>query len=320
MDGKLSKDRRVFEVMLIVVVIGLSMLLYMMGGHQMVALNLFFLPVVLSGYYLGRNSAGVVALFCALSATIAVTFYTTSAAPQSDGAMTGLALAVWAAALGLVAILTGTLCDERASTLNELHTAYVGVVEVMSKYLQSADPMYTARSIRVAEFSQRVAKELKLSRKEIDDIRVAALLHDLENVEVTTQVVSNAVNALEREGGSVSPKHTFLGTDLVHSLGAVLAGALPLVVNQDDAMRDSLASEDGGARSDVPIGAKVIRAARAYDDMVGTDSDGPVKTPREALHDLRHDASIDFDADVLNALSRVVQKSTRQVAAPAAAR
>ncbi len=309
MSAKLTKDRGVFEIMLIIVTLGMTYLLYQMGGYKMVALNLFFLPIVLSGYYLGRTSAGVLALFCTLSVTIATTLDSTGFAAYTSPVTVGLALTVWAAVLGLTAILVGTLCDERAAKVDELHEAYVGVVEVLSKYLQSGHPKIKAKSVRVAEMCQMVAEEMRLSRKQIDDIRVGALLHDLGNVEITTKLISKAVDTLEADP-TRSDKHTFLGMDLVHSLGSVLHGAVPLLMSQDDPARDGLAMEDEVECGEIPLGARIIRAVRGYDALTVGDSGEPKSSSARALLELRKSAPSEFDDEVLNALERMAKKSS----------
>ena len=192
-----KKETRIFDVMLIVLTLGMTFLLFRMGAYKMVVLNLFYLPVVLSGYFRGRTGAGILALFCVLMATVTMTLDSTGFAAFSSPAMIALALAVWGASLGLTAILVGTLCDERGKTLEELHVAYVGVIEVLSKYLQSADPTVNARTARIAELSAVVGVEMKLPLKQLDDVRVGALLYELGNVEVTTQLLSKAVGTLE---------------------------------------------------------------------------------------------------------------------------
>ena len=312
------RDRRIFEAMLIVVTVGITCIMYKLGAHKLVALNLFYLPIVLAGYYLGRTTAGILALFAALAVTVVTTLDATGFAAYTTPVMMGLALTIWAAVLGLTSILVGTLCDERARTVDELQEAYVGVVEVLSKYLQSANPKFKAKSTRVAELSQMVAQEMKLARKQIDDIRVGSLLHDLENVEVTTQVLSRAVDSLETasQGGH---KHTFLGQDLVHSLGSVLSGAVPLVMSQDDAAHDELASEFAGQADDMPVGARIIRAARAYDSLTASDTDKPLATPEGAFREMRRDGTADYDPEVLVALERVVRRATANPAVEQAA-
>ena len=64
MKKNVITSETIFEVFLIVVSIGLSCLMYKIDGYKMVVLNLFFLPTVLSAFFLGRYRAGVLALFC----------------------------------------------------------------------------------------------------------------------------------------------------------------------------------------------------------------------------------------------------------------
>ena len=139
-------------------------------------------------------------------------------------------------------------------------------VAVPSTVKKTSNPRTKARSIRIAELCQLVAHRLRLSRKRIDDIRVAALLRDLESVEISTKLISRAVDTLERNA-SRAPRHTFLGTDLVHSLGTVLEGALPLIVSQNDDLRDCVTLEGNGEQNDVAgrEGPVALRRQRGFE-------------------------------------------------------
>lgn len=304
---KLKRERAAFEIMLVIVTIGMTYLVYRLGGYKMVALNLFYLPIVLSGYYLGRTSAGILALFCTLAVTVAATVRPGGFAAYDSPIMIGLALTVWASVLGLTAILVGTLCDERAKKVDELHQAYVGVVEVLSRYLQSGDRRVKARCVRVAELCQDVAATMRLSGKEIDDIRVGALLRDLGNLEITTKMLTRAVDTLETSPGT-SEKHTFMGTDLVHSLGTVLHSAFPLIVSEDDDV-DSSSDESGPSQStSIPVGARIIKTVRAYDRLAVSDAGTVSKTPKDAVETLRSDGD-EYDTEVLNVLEYLLCKT-----------
>ena len=304
----LTRNRRVFEVMLVTVVLGMATLLSQMGGQKMAVLSLFFLPIVLSGFYLGRTSACVLALFCALSVTIVVTLDPVGFAAFDTPLMMGLAITLWAATLGLTAILVGTLCDDRAATVGELHNAYVGVVEVLSRYLQAANSGVKARSHRIAELSQRVAEEMNLSPRQIDDVRVAALLQDLGHVEITTQIISKAVTALETDPSEAN-RHTFLGTDLVHSLSRVLHGALPLLLSEEDKAGQFLRATGDQDANLAPRGAKIIQAVRAYEALISGGGSESALSSREALQALGRDTTSGYEPEVLRAMDRVVRRS-----------
>ncbi len=49
MYAKPARDKRVLEIMLILVALGTAAVFARMGGHRMVVLNLFYLPIVLKG-------------------------------------------------------------------------------------------------------------------------------------------------------------------------------------------------------------------------------------------------------------------------------
>ncbi len=309
MTGLSKQDRRLLELMLIVIAVGMTFLLWRMGAYKMVILNLFFLPIVLSGYFLGRTSAGILALFSVLMVTVAATIHPVGFAAFDEPVMVGLALTVWGGSLGLTAILVGTLCDDRAKTVDDLHIAYIGVVEVLTKYLQSADSNVKARSIRIAELSQDTAEEMKLSRKDVDDVRVAALLHDLGNVEITTQLLNKAVGTL-KASGSMTDKYTFSGTELVQSLGSVLKGAVPLLLSQDDALHEYVGTEGNSSSDEVPTGARIIRTVRAYDALTTGDSGETMSLPEDVLQELRKDVSGGYSPEVLDAIERVARRSS----------
>lgn len=302
-----KKDRglqHTLEIMLLVVVIGLACLYYQVQGHKLVVLNLFYLPVVLCAFFLGTYRAGILALFCATSVSIVTVNNLTGFATVFSPLTIGLMVTVWGAVLGLVAILVGTLSDERKAKTAELHEAYVGVVEVLSRYLQSANARLKARSIRVAELSQQVAITMKLPVKLVDDVRIAALLFDIGNVEVTTRVFRKAVGTLETDSAK-QEQHTFRGIDLIYSLGTVLSGASPLLVHQHEV------ANDPKSLSDIPLGTRIIWVVRAYDELT-SELQPPGRLAlesRQALDELRRDQACGYDREVIDALERVLAQS-----------
>lgn len=296
-----KRDRNVqhtLEVMLLIVVVGLTCLFYQLHGYRLVVLNLFYLPVVLCAFFLGTYRAGALAVFCVISASIVTVTNLSGFASFFSPLMVGLVVTVWGSVLGLVAILVGTLSDERKAKTAELHEAYVGVVEVLSRYLQSANARLKARSIRVAELSQKVAIAMRLPPKLVDDVRIAALLYDIGNVEVTTKVFRKAVGTLETDPHRLE-EYTFRGIDLIHSLGSVLSGASPLLLQEQGV------ADDHPSAPEVPLGTRVIWAVRAYDDLTAEQPAKLAMTPAQALDELRRDSHAGYDREVLDAIERV---------------
>ncbi len=299
-----QKNDLAVELSLIIVIVGLTCLMYRVPGVKMVVLNLFFLPVLLGAFFLGRYRAGVLALLSVVLVTIIAAQDFSQFAAFRSPLTSALAITIWGGVLGLTTILAGTLSDERSTQMKELHEAYIGVIEVLSKYLHSVQPQLQDRPARVASLSRRIAEQLRLSAREIDDIQVAALLQEMDHIEITARVVRKAIGNLDGEN-SKSIECTFHGADLVQSLGGVISGALPLLRRFDDT---DLVIEAGltGDNSTPPIGAQIIRTARAYDRLAIGQNSVEIQDPKSVLNELREGLHGVHLPEVLLALEQVV--------------
>lgn len=300
-------SERLFEVLLVLITAALACVMYFTAGAKIVVLNLFFLPVVLAGFFMGRYRAGALALLAVIFATIVSVLDLKSFGSFASPVTVALAITLWGAVLGLTSLLVGTLCDERDAKSLEAHEAHVGVVEVLSRYLQSANPNLESRAKQVAKLSEDVARNMRLSPKEIDDIRLASLLIDMENIEITARVIRKAVGELQ-ESQSVEQR-TFRGTELVQSLGAVLSGAFPLLLNQTPTE-----GKNAFNSLDAPFGARIIHTVRAYLQMVDDPWDDDNRSPSEIVEELRSDSESGHHPAVLHALSEVVLSSKYRAA------
>src|SRR3990172_6317736 len=115
MATKAKHAQVVLEIFLVLIVLALICLLYQTAGYKMVVLNLFYLPVVLTAFFLGRYRAGVLALFSVIAASAVSLVDLSGFGSYSSPIIIGLSVTVWGAVLGLTAILVGTLSDERSA-------------------------------------------------------------------------------------------------------------------------------------------------------------------------------------------------------------
>ncbi len=295
---------RTLEIILVLTSVALCCVLHRTIGYKVIVLNLFYLPVSLAAFYLGRYRAGILAFFCFIAVSMVATVNMSDFSSVMSPVVVGLSIMVWGAVLGLTALLIGTLSDDLNARMVELHEAHVGVVEVLARYLQRSHPGLKNRSQRIVELCQAVARQMRLSPNEIDDIRVAALLCDMGNVEITARVIKKAIGDLgDQTNGD---HHTFHGTELAQSLKPILLGAFPLVLDNPQGAHDANAARVKTS-GDVPFGARIIRTVREYDALVHGEWAIPGIAPEAALAALRADLHADHHPLVLDALARVIR-------------
>ena len=278
------------EVILTLIVFGCSTLLTSLPAAKVAVLNLYFLPIVLAGFFLGRYRAGALALLSAITAGMLVSGDLQGFAASNSPVLVSLTLTVWAAVLGLTAIVVGTLKDDLVDKASEAREAQVGVVELLSRYLQSVNPQLENRCQRVARLCEQVALKLRLEPREIDNIRVAAVLADMENIEITARIVRKAVGELKSDGDQ---QRTVSGPELVRSLGEVLSGAFPLVAPSMSHV---------GVCENAPFGSRIIQVVRAYCRTQDETGDAP----EYVIAEMMTDVGATYHPAVLHALSEVV--------------
>ena len=67
MFAKTKNEKLWLELFLVATIIALVVLLYQTTGHKLIVLNLFYLPIVLANFFLGRYLGGVMTLFCVIA-------------------------------------------------------------------------------------------------------------------------------------------------------------------------------------------------------------------------------------------------------------
>jgi hypothetical protein len=307
MSRKESSQQRFLEIALVLICVALCWLLFIIGAYRMVVLHLFYLPVLLAAFFLGRYRAGVLALLCAVGAAVVVSVDVTTLVSFNSSVVIWLALAIWSAVLGLAAILAGTLSDERTAKIAELHDAYVGVVEVLSRYLNSTDPNTNDQATRVSLLSQKVAARMGLPIHEADNIRVAALLQDINHIEITAKVIQKAMGDLQHADRPNMAEHTFNGSDLVCSLGAVLTGTWPLLLDHGDCLGQPQLADGILVPGPAALGASIIHTVKRYVTLAHGES--RLVDPSEVIDALRDDLDGDHNPAVVRALEWVVLRS-----------
>lgn len=168
--------------------------------------------------------------------------------------------------------------------------------------IDARDPLTYHHSQRTAENAVKIACQMGLPQSEIDVIHLSARLHDLGKIGITDQWL--------RKEGPLSPEETANFREHA-TLGAQLVNHFSLFNTGEELIRgvheryDGQGYPDGKRGEEIPLGARIIAVADAYDAMISRRPYRPPLSKEEAIRNLRQGAGTQFDPRVVGAALQV---------------
>ena len=192
--------------------------------------------------------------------------------------------------------------------------------KVTSILVDAATPKdgYTAEhAAEVARLSRLVGVDLDLNEEELEWLVHGALLHDLGKLGVADEILEKP-GTLTEEEWKVIKRHPEVGAQMIEPL-EILSGALPVVRHHHE-RPDGNGYPDGLKGDEIPLAARIVAAADAYDVMLrgrpyrpkrsSPQRYRPKRSPAEALKELWREAGRQFDARVVEAIGRLLGART----------
>src|SRR5881628_1062990 len=169
---------RHFERTLVLLLVASMLVINSLVEQKFAFLSFYYLPIILAGFRGGRRFAVGSGLFVV---TLVLYFQATEGMGMEAGLTQDalLTLVPWGGFLILTGYVVGGLAEQRASRLADLKNAYLATLEVLTFHIESAERHQEGHSTRVGELAAAMGVELKLTEGEIENLRIAALLHEV---------------------------------------------------------------------------------------------------------------------------------------------
>jgi putative nucleotidyltransferase with HDIG domain len=274
-------------------------------------LSFYTFPTLFSAYYYGRRHATLTALASVLLIVL-ITFLNPTIFGHSDesiNAQKWFDICVWGGSLVLTGFAMGTLYDRNAARMRELRDTYHGVLMILRQFI-SKDAYTQNHSYRVSIYAARMAAEMGFDDDRIEDVRAAALLHDIGKLEISREILHKAARLTTPEYTEMR-EHVTRGVTMLEPVGGSLRRVLPIVLAHHDRYDGSGYSDRAG--DEIPLEARILSVADAYDAIT---SDRPYRkgsTPFEAREILERGSGHEFDPDVVAAFVRAFRKQQMDI-------
>ncbi len=186
---------------------------------------------------------------------------------------------------------------ERKALLNSI----LQIVKIME-----AKDVYTAgHSMRVAKYSEEIARELKFNEYDIEIIKSLANLHDIGKIQVELSVL-NKPGLLKQDDWIEVKKHAEVGYEIVKEITFLKNEATAILYHHEKV--DGSGYPQGLKGDQIPLFAKILCIADSYDAMTTERPYARALTKTEALCELKRNAGTHFDRKVTDAMVKILEK------------
>jgi diguanylate cyclase (GGDEF)-like protein len=173
------------------------------------------------------------------------------------------------------------------------------VIAALASALEERDRYTGEHSESVVDLTARVGDSLAISGEEIEQVRTAALLHDIGKVGVPDEILRKPGKLDEREW-EIMRQHPVIGERILRAIPGF--GTIARMVRHEHERWDGGGYPDGLAGKAIPVGSRIILTCDAYHAMT---SDRPYRKAMphaDAMAELTANAGTQFDPDVVQAL------------------
>ncbi|AAD36766.1 conserved hypothetical protein [Thermotoga maritima MSB8] len=184
----------------------------------------------------------------------------------------------------------------RLSLYRKLRKTFFQTIEAFSYAVELKDPYTSGHSLRVADYSQEIARRKGLPDQVVERIRIAAVLHDIGKIGVKGAIL-NKTSKLTKEEYEEVKKHPELGEKLISKIEDF--SDIAKIVRHHHEWYSGQGYPDGLRGEEIPLESRIIAVADAFDAMT---SDRPYRKAMDrktALEILRRNEGPQWDPEIL---------------------
>ncbi|MEG1257305.1 HD-GYP domain-containing protein [Clostridium sp.] len=148
---------------------------------------------------------------------------------------------------------------------------FIETVEVLMNAVEARDRYTEGHSRRVAEISTKIAKELKYNQWQIDQLNVAAMLHDVGKIGISDNILNKPGKLTDEEFNTIK-QHPQIGLNIIKEIKNI--NYVHQIVRNHHERYDGKGYPDGKKGDELPLNVYIVQLADTVDAMV---SDRPYR-------------------------------------------
>lgn len=190
------------------------------------------------------------------------------------------------------------LTIENMALYENLVTNFYGILKSLVNALEAKDPYTKRHSERVTTYAIAIAERMDCSETQIESLRTVGYLHDIGKIGIADRIL-NKPASLTPEEYELIKKHPIIGESIVSELG--LNAEQRAIIRHHHERWDGKGYPDGLVGEEVPLLARIISVADAFDSMTSLRAYRTSMKEADAIAELRANLGRQFDPMVVAA-------------------
>jgi HD-GYP domain-containing protein (c-di-GMP phosphodiesterase class II) len=179
----------------------------------------------------------------------------------------------------------------------------LGIARMLVEAMEAKDPNIKEHLRSVSSLSLRIGREISLPEEQMEALANGSLLHDVGKIGVPDRILQKTVRLTEEEYAEIK-QHPALGVGILTPVKE-MASALPVVKHHHERY-DGRGYPDGLEGEEIPLIARIVSVADAFDSMIRARPYGYGVSREAALEEIRENSGTQFDPGIVNVLLEVV--------------
>ncbi|MBO4652909.1 MAG: HD-GYP domain-containing protein [Lachnospiraceae bacterium] len=182
------------------------------------------------------------------------------------------------------------------------------IANVLASAIDAKDEYTRGHSHRVAEYSEKIAREMGKSEEECKKIYYTALLHDVGKIGVSDRIITKN-GKLTDEEYEIMKQHPVIGSQILSSVKDY--PYLGIGARYHHERYDGLGYPDGLKGEEIPEVARIISVADAYDAMTSNRSYRSAFPQQDVRDEIVKNAGTQFDPDMAKIMQHFIDIDSR---------
>lgn len=175
----------------------------------------------------------------------------------------------------------------------------LGIARTLVEAMEAKDPNIKEHLRSVSSLSLRIGREISLPEEQMEALANGALLHDVGKIGIPDRILQKTVRLTEEEY-TVIKQHPDLGVGILTPVKE-MESALPVVKHHHERY-DGRGYPDGLEGEDIPLIARIVSVADAFDSMIRARPYGYGVSQEAALKEIRENSGTQFDPRIVSVL------------------